>query len=83
VITYRCVCGQNLQVADELANCKARCPKCRGVMVVPAAATPGSSICPPLVAPSDGAPTVSSNHDLTITPSGAGPLRRQEKEATS
>jgi hypothetical protein len=84
MITYRCVCGQNLQVADELANCKARCPKCRAVTVVPASAgQPGDSLCTPTELPADGAPTVSSHHDLTIKPPEAGPPRRKEKEANS
>jgi hypothetical protein len=81
MITYRCVCGQYLQVADELANCKARCPKCRAVTVVPPlAATAEESMCPPLA---DDAPTVSSNHDLTIKPPEAAPPRRKEREANS
>jgi phage FluMu protein Com len=80
MITYRCVCGRYLQVADELANCKARCPKCRAVTVVPPLAqAPGESLCPP----SDGAPTVSSHHDLTIQPSESVPPRRKDKEANS
>jgi hypothetical protein len=83
MIIYRCVCGQLLQVADELANCKARCPKCRSVTIVPPGAAPSKSICPPPAIPSDGAPTISSHHDLTIKPNETGPLRRQEKETAS
>jgi hypothetical protein len=82
MITYRCVCGQYLQVADELANCKARCPKCRAVTVVPPLTPPGESICPDETH-ADGAPTVPSHHDLTIKPPEAAPPRRKEKEANS
>ena len=36
MIRFGCTCGQMLQVGDELANCRARCPKCRAAMMVPA-----------------------------------------------
>ncbi len=40
MITYRCsTCARALEVDDVLANRKAACPHCRGVMVVPARST--------------------------------------------
>ena len=77
MITYRCQCGQTLQVGDELTGCKVRCPKCRAAMLVPLLEN-----MPPKyeLPPSDAAPTVSSNHDLTINP--ADKVRgRKEKDS--
>ncbi len=65
MIMFQCRCGQNLQVGDELAGCKARCPKCRAAMMVPESQMMRQRIEMP---PSDGAPTVSSNKDKTIPP---------------
>jgi hypothetical protein len=92
MITFQCVCGLYLQVEDELANCKVRCPKCRAVSVAP----PGDSPCPPAEKlPADAAPTVPSHHDLTIKPPAAAspappappqphlPTQRKEKEPNS
>jgi hypothetical protein len=84
MIAYRCVCGQNLQVVDEMANRKARCPKCRTVSVVPSVGEPPTeSFSPAIGAPPDDAPTVSSHHDMTIKPPEPGPRAPKRKEANS
>lgn len=36
MITFRCACGKQLQVKDENAGKKVRCPKCKEVATVPA-----------------------------------------------
>jgi hypothetical protein len=36
-ITFRCSCGKTLQVKDEFASRRVKCPACSGVAVVPAA----------------------------------------------
>jgi hypothetical protein len=36
-ITFRCSCGKTLQVKDEFAGRRVKCPACSGVAVVPAA----------------------------------------------
>jgi hypothetical protein len=75
MITFRCVCGQALQVQDDLANCKARCPKCRAVMVVP----PLTALEEETEVPApQGPPTVSFQHDLTIQPVDEGPARKKK-----
>ncbi len=70
MIIFQCRCGQNLQVGDELAGCKARCPKCRAAMMVPESEYMRQRFEMP---PSDGDPTVSSNKDKTIPPVTEGP----------
>jgi DNA-directed RNA polymerase subunit RPC12/RpoP len=35
-ITFSCACGRQLQMDDEYAGKRARCPECAGVVVVPA-----------------------------------------------
>jgi hypothetical protein len=78
MIRFGCTCGQMLQVGDELANCRARCPKCRAVLLVPAPA--GMPHAPDNPAAAE-APTVSSKHDLTINPSEGTSHKKKEPNA--
>jgi hypothetical protein len=77
MIVYRCVCGQLLQVGDDLANCQARCPKCRAVSVVPPSASFSGHVLPI----TDVDPTVSSKHDRTIKPPETPPPKKKEPGA--
>ncbi len=65
MIAYRCSCGQALEVGDELGGCKARCPKCFCVLVVPLSEPIPEA---PSLPASDGASTISSENDITINP---------------
>src|SRR5262245_42924801 len=40
-ISISCSCGKQLNLADDLAGAKIRCPACQGALIVPAAAAPG------------------------------------------
>src|SRR5262245_55392393 len=42
-ILLHCSCGSKLSVDDSLAGKKARCPRCRDVIMVPATASPASA----------------------------------------
>jgi len=74
MIVYKCICGQLLQVGDALANCRARCPKCRAVNTVPPLVDLPPRADSPIL---DNDPTVSSEHDLTIKPPQTPPMRKE------
>jgi hypothetical protein len=76
MITFHCTCGQKLQVPDELGGARVRCPICRAVAVAP----PYGSLPTGFLPAPEGAPTVSSHHDLTIKPAEPG---RQRKESNT
>lgn len=59
MIHFRCPCGQDLQVADELAERKVRCPQCKTVVKAPAASS---------VPEMEEEPTLTGAEDHTLKP---------------
>jgi len=54
-IRFACSCGKSLQVSDEAAGKRAKCPACGKVLVIPAARVPGKkAAAAPPEEPADG-----------------------------
>jgi hypothetical protein len=78
-IRFRCSCGQKLRVGDDKAGQRAKCPRCKSAVTVPAASENSDEPVPP---PSSELPSQSPSSELPAKePHAAPPLSTEDPTA--
>jgi hypothetical protein len=76
-IQFKCECGQELQVADQHAGARVRCPKCQRESTVPVRAEPVTAAPPP---PPKASPVKASREEDRDEPPRTSRKRDEEDE---